>query len=82
MRCVHVWSTPTGVVKVSTPALAGGNLSPGFEYEHSDWEFVFRTGIGYEFEIAEIWALTPQLNIDFVDGEEKFVYGISVGKVF
>ena len=44
----------------------------------SENEFLFRTGVAYEFEIGR-WSITPQFNVDFVDGEEAYVYGLSFG---
>jgi hypothetical protein len=34
--------------------------------------------VAYEFEVGR-WSLTPEFNIDFVDGEEAQVYGVSLG---
>ena len=47
-----------------------------------DNEFLFRVGAGYEFEIGEKWAITPEFNVDFVDNSEVFVYGLSFGYKF
>ena len=57
-------------------------LAPGLEFEHSEEEFLFRAGIGYVFEIDGMWSITPQFNVDFVDSEEKFVYGLAFGRGF
>jgi len=57
-------------------------VAPGLEYEDSEDEFLVRTGIAYEIEFGEKWTISPELNVDFVDGEEKFVYGVSVGLKF
>ena len=57
-------------------------LAPGLEFEHSEEKFLFRAGIGYIFEIDGMWSITPQFNVDFVDSEEKFVYGIAFGRGF
>lgn len=54
-------------------------LAPGLEHRHGDDEFLFRTGVAYEFELSERWVMIPEFNIDFVDGEEAFVYGLSFG---
>ncbi len=35
-----------------------------------------------QLEIGESWTINPEFNVDFVDGEEKFVYGVSFGKGF
>lgn len=54
---------------------------PGFEHNDGENEFVFRVGLAYEFEVGR-WSLTPAFNLDFVDGEQTYVYGIYVGKGF
>lgn len=54
---------------------------PGIEHNDGENEFVFRVGLGYEFDVGR-WSLTPAFNVDFVDSEETYVYGIYVGKGF
>ncbi|MHC4666625.1 MAG: hypothetical protein ACYS9T_11840 [Planctomycetota bacterium] len=54
-------------------------LAPGMEHRDSDDEFLFRTGVGYEFEMSERWVMMPEFNVDFVDGEEAYVFGVSFG---
>lgn len=54
-------------------------LAPGLEHRHGDDEFLFRTGVAYEFELSERWVMMPEFNIDFVDGEEAFVFGLTFG---
>ncbi len=54
-------------------------LAPGLEHRHGEDEFLFRTGVAYEFELSERWVMIPELNVDFVDGEEAFVFGLSFG---
>ena len=54
-------------------------LAPGLEHRHGDDEFLFRTGVAYEFELSERWVMSPELNVDFVDGEEAFAFGLSFG---
>ena len=56
-------------------------VAPGVEHAESDNEFLVRLGVGYEFEIGR-WSITPEFNMDFVDGEESIVYGISFGYGF
>lgn len=53
-------------------------LAPGLEYEDSESNFLFRTGLGYEFELSSRWSLAPEFNVDFVDGDTKMVYGLSL----
>ena len=54
-------------------------LAPGLEHRDGDDEFLFRTGVAYEFELSERWVIIPELNIDFVDGEEALAFGVSFG---
>jgi len=54
-------------------------LAPGLEHRHGDDEFLFRIGAAYEFELSERWVMIPELNVDFVDGEEAFAFGLSFG---
>jgi hypothetical protein len=54
-------------------------LAPGLEYKHHETEFLFRVGAGYEFVISPKWAITPEINVDFVNGEELYVFGLSFG---
>lgn len=54
---------------------------PGFEHNDAENEFIFRVGLGYEFDVGR-WSLTPAFNLDFVDGEQTYVYGLYVGKGF
>ena len=51
---------------------------PGVEREHGKSEFLFRTGIGYEFELKG-YSLKPEVSADFVDGDVAIVTGLSVG---
>jgi hypothetical protein len=37
--------------------------------------------VAYEFEIGR-WSITPEFNVDFVEGEEALVYGLSFGYGF
>jgi hypothetical protein len=57
-------------------------LAPGLNYVGEDdrrFLFLFRTGIGYEFEIGR-WSITPEINYDFVEEDENpLVFGVSIG---
>jgi hypothetical protein len=57
-------------------------LAPGLEHRHGDDEFLFRTGVGYEFILSERWIMMPEFNVDFVDGQEAFVFGLTLGYGF
>ena len=51
--------------------------APGIEHQVDGGnEFLFRLGLGWEFELGERWVITPVANVDFVDSEEVYVYGI------
>ena len=55
-----------------------GTLMPGAEITSSHEEALFRVGVGYEFEL-DGYALKPELNVDFVNGETVVVLGASIG---
>ncbi len=57
-------------------------LAPGLEHRDGDDEFLFRTGVGYEFELSERWIIMPEFSVDFVDGEESLVFGFVLGYGF
>ena len=57
-------------------------LAPGLEHREGDDEFLFRAGVAYELELSERWVMVPEFNVDFVDGEEAFVFGLSFGVGF
>ena len=54
-------------------------LAPGLEHRDGDDEFLFRTGVAYEFELSENWFMLPEVYVDFVDGEETIALGVSFG---
>ena len=39
--------------------------------------FVFRLGAGWHFPIGQIYGVSPNINVDFVDGERVWVYGVN-----
>lgn len=53
-------------------------LAPGLEFADSETNFLFRIGLGYEFEVMPRWLLSPEINADFVDGETRLVYGLTL----
>ena len=57
-------------------------LAPGVEHRGGEDAFLFRTGVAYEVELAERWALIPEFNVDFIDGQQSYVLGASVGLGF
>ena len=40
--------------------------------------FLFRVGVGYDFHLGESFGLVPNLNLDFVNNEKVWVYGLAV----
>jgi hypothetical protein len=57
-------------------------LAPGVEIEDGETDFLFRVGLGYEFEIYPRWSLAPELNFDFAGGDTKLVYGLTLSWAF
>jgi hypothetical protein len=57
-------------------------VAPGIEDsdEHGS-EPLLRLSSEYEFE-AGSWEISPQLAVDFVDGEEVLIVGVVFGKGF
>lgn len=53
----------------------------GGEVHHSETEALFRAGVGYEFQVSRASA-TPEVNVDFVDGETNVGGGVSPSLVF
>ena len=53
-------------------------LAPGLEFEGGDRNILLRVGVGYEFEFKPQWSLAPEFNVDFTDGDTKFVYGFAI----
>jgi hypothetical protein len=60
-------------------------LAPGYErfestaHEKGKTEFALRIGATYDFEITEKFYLAPALNLDFVDGDKIWVWGLNLG---
>ena len=55
-----------------------GRKDPGDEREN-----VFRSTIGYEFELGKGWSIAPQANLDIIEHHEnEEVYGLALGKRF
>jgi hypothetical protein len=44
-------------------------------------EFLLRLGGEYAFEVGE-WEIAPQLDVDFVDGDQVLVLGVTIGKSY
>ena len=56
---------------------------PGFENadETDENEFLVRVGAEYGFEVGS-WEIAPQVDLDFVDSDAVFVFGVTFGKGF
>ncbi len=57
-------------------------VSPGLEFDDGETKAQGRLGVGYDFEITREWSLAPEMNVEFVDGERNFVYGLILGYGF
>ena len=40
--------------------------------------FLVRLGVGYDIHLGESFGLVPSVNLDFVNNEEVWVYGLAV----
>ena len=55
-------------------------FAPGLEDGEHGSEFLFRLGLEYAFDLNDGWDVSPQFNVDFVNSEEVFVFGVLIGK--
>ncbi len=53
--------------------------APGIEDGEHGSESLIRLGVEYGFHRGN-WEISPQFDIDFVDGEEIFVFGVAFGR--
>jgi len=82
---VPVYLHPAGGLSLKVaPGVEHGTVvrDEGGEPEDEGREFLFRIGVGWEFEIGRRWSATPEVNLDFVDGRRTWVYGVSLGVRF
>ena len=56
-------------------------VAPGIEDGDHGTESLIRIGAEYAYEVGG-WEVSPQLDLDFVNGEEVFVLGVVFGKGF
>jgi len=56
-------------------------LAPGTEIEKGkhEREFIFRTGVAYQFHIGGKYSIAPEFVVDIAEEETLMVYGISLG---
>jgi hypothetical protein len=58
-------------------------LAPGLEFEEDEAGLLFRTGVGYDFELSPWWSLAPEFNVGFIEGgDTKLVHGLSLSYSF
>jgi len=56
-------------------------VGPGIEDGDLGNESLWRVGAEYAFEVGR-WEVSPQLDIDFIDGDTALVLGVTIGKGF
>ena len=56
-------------------------IAPGVEDTDRGSESLVRLGGEYAYEVGT-WEISPQLIVDFVDGEQVLVLGVTIGKGF
>jgi len=56
-------------------------IAPGVEDGNHGSEFLVRLGGEYAYEVGT-WEISPQLDVDFVGGDQTLVLGVSFGKGF
>jgi hypothetical protein len=57
-------------------------VAPGIEDGHHGKENLVRLGVERAFEMSGGWEIAPQLNVDFVDGEDVWVIGALIARRF
>lgn len=55
---------------------------PGLERHDGETEFLARVGAGYAFHVENHWEIEPQFNIDWVDGDAVYVWGLYLARTF
>jgi hypothetical protein len=56
-------------------------VAPGIEHSKLGNENMLRIGGEYAFEVGH-WEVSPQIDLDFVEGDRIFVIGVTIGKGF
>ena len=51
---------------------------PGAEISSGHTEFLFRTAVGYDFEM-DGYSIKPEIGADFVDGHATIILGVNLG---
>lgn len=55
--------------------------TPGIEDGDHGNESLFRLGSEYGYEVGT-WEISPQIDVDFVNGDQVLVLGVTFGKAF
>lgn len=50
--------------------------------ETGDWEFVFRVGVAWQFEVGEKFTVGPYAGYDISEEHEIWVLGVAIGRGF
>jgi hypothetical protein len=58
-------------------ALTSDDSGGNGEVDEDATYFVFRVGVGWGFPIGNSYAIEPQVNLDLVEGEKVWVYGLN-----
>ena len=67
-----------GVEHKSEEEESHGEGEHAAESEHEENEFLVRVGLLYDWHIGRC-SISPTFAVDFVNGEEAYVYGVSFG---
>jgi hypothetical protein len=57
-------------------------VAPGVEDGHHGKEELIRLGVEYAFELGDGWEIAPQVNVDFVDSDDVWVFGFVFARGF
>jgi hypothetical protein len=57
-------------------------VAPGIEDGHHGTEELVRLGGEYAFHLSGGWEIAPQVNVDIVDGEDVWVFGLVFARGF
>lgn len=55
---------------------------PGIEDGHHGTEELLRLGVERAFALSDGWEIAPQVNVDLVDGEDVWVFGVLFARGF
>ena len=59
------------------------SFAPGVALEDGDAHFLFRFGVGWEFELPEGLSLAPTVSYDLTEGtDDAIVYGVMLSYAF